>query len=185
MSELRSSEDLENHRQPDPLVHDCVNYDQINGWIHHCEANHGPRCNNVEYQFEGGVFAQKLVDVIECKVIDAPKNARYFALSYVWGGVTQFHLSSENAVYLSQPRSLLEHIDGIPVAIRDAMSFVRGCNERYVWVDSLCIVQDDKMKKYAQIEQMGAIYNGAIATLVAGTGEDANAPLAGVRPNTR
>jgi hypothetical protein len=99
--------------------------------------------------------------------------------------VEQYQLTTQNENELAHIDSLTSHWNDIPAVIKDAIKFVIGCEERYLWVDSLCIVQDDKSKKYAQIQQMGAIYNSAIATLVAGTGESANAPLAGIRPSTR
>jgi len=73
----------------------------------------------------------------------------------------------------------------IPTVIQDAIHFVAALNERYLWVDSLCIVQNDMDMKHHQILQMGAIYNGAVASLVGVVGINANSGLAGVRPGTR
>lgn len=51
--------------------------------------------------------------------------------------------------------------------------------ERYLWVDSLCIMQDTP-DKHTQIQQMDLIYQGAVFCIVAAAGRDANAGLPGV-----
>lgn len=52
--------------------------------------------------------------------------------------------------------------------------------ERYLWVDALCIVQDDNASKQSMIERMHVIYQNAFLTLFVATGTDANAGLSGV-----
>lgn len=185
MPKLKYPEEFDYNGQPDPVVNECIDYNQIKSWIHRCEQNHDERFSKAEYQSTTGVSALKLVDVIDLKVVDASPGVRYFALSYMWGGVEQFKLSFFNFEEPARDGALNMYIDEVPVTIRDAMQFVKGCGERNLWVDSLCIVQYDGEKKYAQIEQMGSIYNEAAVTLIAGTGCNANAPLAGVRPWTR
>jgi hypothetical protein len=49
-------------------------------------------------------------------------------------------------------------------------------------VDALCIVQDVPEDQQRQIAQMGSIYSGAVATIVALAGMDATAHLAGISP---
>jgi hypothetical protein len=49
--------------------------------------------------------------------------------------------------------------------------------EKYLWVDSICIVQDDPVVANAQINQMDLIYAQAVLTIVAATGQNANVDL--------
>jgi hypothetical protein len=51
--------------------------------------------------------------------------------------------------------------------------------ERYLWVDSLCIMQDT-IDKHDQIQQMDRIYQEAVLCIVAAAGRDANAGLPGL-----
>lgn len=67
----------------------------------------------------------------------------------------------------------------MPVTIQDAISLCAQLGERYLWVDSLCIVQDTP-DKHSQIQQMDQIYHNAALCIVAATGRDANAGLARV-----
>lgn len=54
------------------------------------------------------------------------------------------------------------------------MRVVRLLGERFLWVDCLCIVQDDVETKATQINQMWDVYAGAFATIVAAQGGNAN-----------
>lgn len=55
----------------------------------------------------------------------------------------------------------------IPKTIRDAVIITRKLEVRYLWVDSLCVVQDDDDEKTEQIAQMIHIYRGAYVTIAA------------------
>jgi hypothetical protein len=171
--------------QPDPLVAGCVNPQQIRSWLVDCEENHGARCIVTEHQSATLTAELKFVDVIDHCIVSAPTNARYFALSYMWGGVQQLLLTTENRAELSAPRSIQQYQRNIPAVIQDAIHFVATLDERYLWLDSLCIVQNDASIKHTQILQMGSIYNGAVACLVGAVGSDATSGLAGVRSHTR
>lgn len=65
------------------------------------------------------------------------------------------------------------------------MLLVPRFDERYLWVDSLCIMQDDAENKHNQIALMDVIYQSAILTLVAVSGKGAGAGLPGVRSGSR
>ncbi|KAF2807356.1 uncharacterized protein BDZ99DRAFT_478844 [Mytilinidion resinicola] len=85
---------------------------------------------------------------------------------------------------LRRPGSLASIDGGLPLTIADAMLFVSGIGERYLWVDSLCIVQDDEATKTIQINAMDRIYTSAMVTIVAMYGSSCHAGLPGVRPNS-
>src|SRR5205085_7279690 len=80
---------------------------------------------------------------------------------------------------------LLEDEFAFPQVIKDAIQLVRDIGERYLWVDAICIVQDDSTAKHQQIRRMDRIYSEAFATIIALAGADANASLPGVRGGTR
>ncbi|KAF2807152.1 HET-domain-containing protein, partial [Mytilinidion resinicola] len=103
----------------------------------------------------------------------------YLALSYVWGGATQLQLTSENFTSLSTENGLNELSDSIPRTIKDAMILCKNLGERYLWVDTLCIVQDDESDRHFQISNMANIYSQAVLTIVAASGSSADAGLPG------
>ena len=51
--------------------------------------------------------------------------------------------------------------------IQDAILVTHALGIDYIWVDALCILQDDKMDKSAQIAKMSQIYNNAVVTICA------------------
>ncbi|KAK0624300.1 heterokaryon incompatibility protein-domain-containing protein, partial [Immersiella caudata] len=111
----------------------------------------------------------------------------YVALSYVWGAAAGHGLTSSlgNIDNLQRPGNLWLLQRELPAVITDAMSLVFGIGERYLWVDRLCIVQDDGEAKMTAIRQMDVIYENAVMTIVAAEGDGAGAGLPGVVKRTR
>jgi len=68
----------------------------------------------------------------------------------------------------------------LPRTIADAMEVAARLDQRYLWVDALCILQDDDQDKAAQVPAMKTIYGGALVTIVAAAGDSIDAGLPGV-----
>jgi hypothetical protein len=64
-----------------------------------------------------------------------------------------------------------------PRTIRDAMTLVDDRGERYLWVDAVCIIQDDPVDQGGQIGVMNTIYGASWLTIVAAAGYDAHVGL--------
>ncbi|OCK93463.1 HET-domain-containing protein [Cenococcum geophilum 1.58] len=126
---------------------------------------------------------QRLIDIKRnCVVetVDIKDKLVFAALSYVWGkDHQQVTLSKGTFQSLHEPGSLSDSKITVSKTIRDAMTCCKDIEVPYLWVDALCITQDreDKME---QINNMNRIYEGAIVTIVAAHGENANAGLRGV-----
>jgi hypothetical protein len=92
---------------------------------------------------------------------------RYVALSYCWepvdAGNPRITLLQENKEALKSRLPL----DGLPPTIQDSIDFTRRLGLQYVWIDRLCIVQNDKADWAVQADLMCNIYEGALVTLVA------------------
>ncbi|RYP76546.1 hypothetical protein DL770_007217 [Monosporascus sp. CRB-9-2] len=93
----------------------------------------------------------------------------YAALSYCWGGDQVHKTTTENL-----PRySLNVQWENLPKTIQDAVKVAAALDIEYLWVDSICIVQDDDDDKAREIADMPSIYNGATVTIVAATAKTA------------
>ncbi|PMD28656.1 heterokaryon incompatibility, partial [Hyaloscypha hepaticicola] len=88
----------------------------------------------------------------------------YAALSYVWGRVEQFMLCRSNYDELQGENSLGGR--RLPDTIRDAMDLCSALRIPYIWIDSLCIIQDNLHDKYVHINNMDRIYQRAVLTIV-------------------
>ena len=53
----------------------------------------------------------------------------------------------------------------IPQTILDAIWITRLLGIKYLWVDSLCIIQDDAQDVTCEIDSMGGVYKGAAVTI--------------------
>jgi hypothetical protein len=147
----------------------------IRTWIKACEQTHDRHCISLNAKAFGK--PQWLIDVSRLCVIPAA-NQRYVALSYVWGGEANcVSLKIETLDILQKDGSLSSA--GLANTIADAIHLTARLEQRFLWVDRLCIVQDDIAEKRSQIQSMRAIYSGAYFTIVAAQGKGASEPLWG------
>ncbi|KAI1630199.1 heterokaryon incompatibility protein-domain-containing protein [Exophiala viscosa] len=116
-------------------------------------------------------------------LVDANGSEKYVALSYVWGcDQTPLATTKSNLEHLREKNSFSSPCvrNRLPGAIRRAMEFTRLLGVEFLWVDRLCIVQDDPVHATSQINSMGSIYSGSYLTLCASDGQDAATSLRGI-----
>jgi hypothetical protein len=163
----------------------------IKMWIRTCENGHGVACApaslSTVHSSNRVPFTLRVIDIQHRCVIKAPRGCRYIALSYTWGtpDVVQLKLTSNSQARLFAVGGLSDFHTDIPTTIRDAMTLCGILEERYLWVDALCIKQDEEADVSAQLANMDIVYSAAFLTVVSGTGHDSWAGLPGVRPASR
>jgi hypothetical protein len=167
------------------LSGDGSNPSLLKYWIDRCRHLHQTDCAHSLWPASASsrLSSLLLIDVQKMCIVTAPQNCQYVALSYCWGNAMTFRHLICNSKLLKTANAL--HSRDIPWTIRDAISLVQMVSERYLWVDALCIFQDDVASRTTQLAQMGLIYSMATFTIIAAAGSDANAGLPGVRPGTR
>jgi hypothetical protein len=157
-------------------------YAWIKRFLDVCEQQHGDACA-AKLCTRGRMSSVSdimVIDVHKRCLVRREAGIRYLALSYVWGQHKNFQTKKRNLSFLLEPGSLSRC--NIPRTIRDAMDVVSNLNERYLWVDALCIVQDDKKVKLELINQMNETYENALLTIVAAGGESCESSLFGATP---
>ncbi|KAI0543873.1 heterokaryon incompatibility protein-domain-containing protein [Xylaria curta] len=152
-----------------------INIGLVREWIASCTAKHHKCCES-RFPTPLTLANIRLVDVQKRQVTLRDMSCRYIALSYVWGPSTTGLLTRATLETFSREGSL-GHED-VPRTIRDAISLVADLGERYLWIDSLCIIQDDRSDKRQYLPMMGEIYNAAMMVVVAAV-ENAHSGLSG------
>ncbi|KAF5529871.1 tol [Fusarium mexicanum] len=100
-------------------------------------------------------------------------STRYIALSHRWGAVQPLMLLE------SLRDAFLENIpfDTIPPTFQDAIRLANALDVEYIWIDSLCIIQDSKDDWQTEAAQMASIYSLSYATISATAAQDSAAGL--------
>ncbi|RYP59342.1 hypothetical protein DL769_008580 [Monosporascus sp. CRB-8-3] len=160
-----------------------LNIPLIRSWLQTCEGEHD-WCNLLPNGAVRSISRLLLIDVESMCLVEAAAP-RYFALSYVWGAAKVLMTLKSNFSALTQPGVLERLGEEVPLLIRDVILFMQRLGERYLWVDSLCIIQDDDSTKLDLIRRMDIIYAEAVCTIIAHGSIDASCPLPGVRQHTR
>lgn len=90
-------------------------------------------------------------------------SGRYLTLSHCWGKVIppRLTLKTLDTWHIRLPD------EELPQTFRDAIWLTRELGERYLWIDSICIVQDDDIELGTQIGLMGEIFEGSFCTIAA------------------
>lgn len=161
-----------------------IDLERLKAWAQHCDSAHQGTCHSLTEWADISppslaplllvdVDAQNLVEIDLC----VSHDIKYAALSYVWGRLPDvLETTKTNLNDLKTPGALAtaRYAATMPDTVRDAVALTKRLGLRYLWVDRLCIVQDDMVSKPLQLAQMGAIYANSYVTLVAADGQDAN-----------
>ncbi|KID81358.1 heterokaryon incompatibility protein [Metarhizium guizhouense ARSEF 977] len=152
-------------------------------WKESCTRLHNGLCKSFPVQKLSSMRPTWLVDVHRQCLIAAPDGCSYVALSYVWGSQKTLLAMKSNHDLLRLAGSLTLATWEPPISIttRHAMGIVGLLGERYLWVDTLCIVQDEDSQKKKELSKMSGIYANASVTIMAVQGGNANSGLRGFR----
>jgi len=178
---------------------DMVDLGRVRSWIETCQSRHGSACEKPHWLGTiQPVPGLRMIDVVAQSVVSAPPACRYLALSYVWGASFLPTVAAAAAVPKARLASMALSCniaslgqDGglaclaLPQTIQDAITLTQGLGERYLWVDAVCIVQDDAEDIQTQTAAMDAVFSGAVLTIAAAAGSDADHGLPGIRPGSR
>ncbi|KAI0543817.1 heterokaryon incompatibility protein-domain-containing protein [Xylaria curta] len=175
---------------------ECIDVQTIKDWMSNCRQYHGEVCSRNQSEpvlppLSAEIRAAfRVIDVKEKTVIPTSPDNDYVALSYVWGkqkpgrSFRQAFLNPLPAD-LYQAHSLALNMEEIPRTIQDSINVVERLGERYLWVDALCIFQDDVIHKAQMIGIMDRIYRQAVLTIIAAGGDSSDSGLGGLQPGSR
>lgn len=133
--------------------------------MHDCELKH-QKCKPLV-----GQMPKRLIDVGSLNgrpprlvmSMDLHKpDIRYATLSYCWGGASLCTTKENEPLHRQEiPEQLF------PPTLQDALTLTRHLNIQFLWIDALCIVQDDHAEWEIEASRMQNIYSGSSITIAA------------------
>lgn len=103
--------------------------------------------------------------------IEQPVNGsfvQYMTLSHRWSKNPVIRLTSENLAQFQESIAL----DNLPPSFQCAITVTQHFECRYLWIDSLCIIQDSLTDWQTESSIMGDIYQGGILNIAATSSPD-------------
>jgi hypothetical protein len=94
----------------------------------------------------------------------------YLALSHRWGGSNVLTTTLRSI----EDRKRKIRLETLPKTMRDAILVTRALGFQYLWIDSLCVVQDHLGDWALEAEKMGDIYMNAVITISSVLATDAD-----------
>ncbi|KAL7946935.1 HET domain-containing protein [Trichoderma barbatum] len=146
-------------------------------WISDCDCHH-TRCTERQ-----SVRPRRLLDLAEVEISRVVKlietstavdvDVRYSTLSHCWGPPTS------KPPLRTTSGNLNNHYLGIPLHslnlnFRDAVLISVKLGLRYLWIDSLCIIQDDRGDWEIEAAKMADIYRQSYINLAASAAHDSH-----------
>ena len=156
-----------------------VDLDLCLSWIKHCASRH-PNCGKLKPK----PFPARLIDVgnesgVEPKLIEMNgTNGHYVALSHCWGESRPSTPRSDT--YHERVRSI--PMLTLPNTFKDAVSVTRRLGFRFLWIDCLCVIQNDPDDWTKACSVMDRIYENPAFTIAALAASDADAGFLSFRP---
>lgn len=144
-------------------------------WMRYCLENH-KHCNAI---LEKRGSPTRVIDVgtkdrASLRLLAGENEAtEYATLSYCWGHTNNYMTTKSN---LTQHMCNIE-LDNLPPAIQDAIRLTRLLGLRYIWIDALCIIQDDRNDWMQQASKMHNVYSHATLTIAIDMLEDTSTRL--------
>jgi hypothetical protein len=157
-----------------------AHFDVITTWLRNCEQTH-PNCRIGGVgealadigQDEGVKLPRRVVDVGDSadpriRLIDSSNiEGQYVALSHRWPVDPSKHFKTTKSSIDCHRQQIV--FEDLPRTFQDAITVTRRLGLRYLWIDSLCIIQDDSDDWNEQSMVMGKIYNESTITIMAAT----------------
>jgi hypothetical protein len=138
-------------------------FDLISTWMRDCCSKHGD-CPSTEAQ-----LPSRVLDINCSKGIKLRSSAglvgHYCALSHCWGSSSNNPVRTTIATLASHQSKIEE--GSLSKSFREAIALARHLSIQYIWIDSLCIIQDDPEDWAKESANMASIYQNAYLVIAA------------------
>lgn len=143
-------------------------------WLTECQKHH-TRCSKGQI-----CTPTRLIDVRVEGIYELPRlvnldgvPAQYAALSHCWGGNIKFKTLHSNIENMQKGMVWAD----MPLNFQDFIHITRGLGLNYLWIDSLCIIQDSISDWEYEAARMGDVYSNATITIAAAVAKNSAAGI--------
>ena len=157
-----------------PAAGGVTHLEVIKSWLHDCDTDAKHTCNSWRAKGDSRRLPTRLIDVgiegdatVRLRETMPGDVGEWIALSHKWGD-RHFFTTRAN---LEQHLSRLDY-DNLPATFKDAVRVTRAVNHRYLWIDSLCIIQDQDGDFESETRHMEDVYSGAYCVIAASCAVD-------------
>ncbi|KAI7762940.1 hypothetical protein LZL87_013431 [Fusarium oxysporum] len=157
-------------------------WDMIRGWIEDCVDDHEDcRVVSEDKPFPTRIVAVGDEDTEPCLFIPSPEDrGRYIALSHCWGDAMP--LKTTKASFAEFCHSI--DFARFPKTFQESIIVYRKLKIEYLWIDSLCIIQDDEHDWAIESPKMCDVYQNAYLTIAAAAAHNSSEGLFHPRPSS-
>ena len=160
-------------------------FERMKHWLHLCDSDplHRGVCTGpgvVKSEARATMPRLRVADVCDMRLVDITWQERYVALSYVWGGANPPRLLRSHLEAYSIAGSLENLLSEMPNTIRDLFTLTKKLGLRYLWFDSLCLIQDDLEDLHKGIANMELVYESSYVTIITADASSANSGIPGI-----
>jgi hypothetical protein len=153
---------------------------RMQAWLGNCVSSH-PKCNRMETNpppLPTRVIAVGGKGTQICHLVPgANKRGYYASLSHCWGSSNNQPLKTTEETLTLRQQGMKD--EDLPKTFRDAIQVCRELGIKYLWIDSLCIIQDqDSQEDWArEAPKMGDVYGNSFLTISAAASADSSGGL--------
>ncbi len=169
----------------------AAGFARLRSWLQECRANHD-ECRKIaslglvsgaaqptnaparliRIDSVRGDHVMRLVTTDSLEIVP-----EFVALSYCWGGDQRLKCSTSTLASFMTEIPLAQ----LPPTLRDAVLVCGEAGFDYLWVDALCIIQDDVTDQTIEIAKMPYVYGGAVFTIAASRCSSVEQPFLATR----
>ncbi len=145
----------------------------VNIWMGTCRRDHKACCSSNSMPLPTRVIDVGTANQDPFLFQTEELCGSWICLSSCWGNAAPFKTTRSNL----QGRCLKIPFGDLPLLVQDAVNITRRPGYRYLWIDSLCIIQDSREDWLAESVNMGNIFKNSAMTLAAEASSDSSVGL--------
>ncbi|CAG9989394.1 unnamed protein product [Clonostachys byssicola] len=153
-----------------------ASWDRATSWLSQCRNHHETcKANKGCSSFLPTRLLDLSSDDKQIRLVAGEKRVchEYATLSHHWGDSNIIRLRIDS---MAQFQVGID-IDDLPQTFKDAVEVARKLDIFYLWIDALCIIQDDPSDWHTESALMGEVYSNGVLNIMATASQDSHQGL--------